>query len=988
MIKQVRANYDAPTIEKEIQEFWRSEKAYERTKELRKDCEKFYFLDGPPYTTGSIHLGTAMNKTVKDILIRYWRMKGLNVHDQPGFDMHGLPIEVQVEKKVGLRSKKDIEEYGIDKFIDTCKTFALELHASMTEQFKQLGIWMDWDDPYLTIKSDYLEAAWWTISRANERGLLDSANRVLTWCPRCETALAEAEIEYWDEDDPSIMVRFPIKGEESALLIWTTTPWTLPSNMAVAVHPELEYAKVEFTGSSGKETLVIIGSEIENIKKIGKYDDAKVIKKMKGRELEGIEYVPPFDIDEKYLKRSEWTYKVLLADYVESDNTGLVHTAPGVGPDDYETGKKYGLGPFCPVNEAGRFTEAFPMMAGQKVKTANADLIKYLDEKKVLFNSSKIKHRYGHCWRCKSPIIYRNTDQWFIKVTEIKDKMLSEIERVKWVPEWAGSSRERNWVEGVHDWCISRQRYWGIPIPVWTCTCGEKRVVGSYKQLKEGDGYTEGMDTHRPWIDKVTFKCKKCGGEMKRVKDVLDVWFDSGVAGWATLGYPSNETEFNKWWPADFITEAHDQTRGWFYSQLAAGVISFDRAPYDEVLMHGWVLDPKGQKMSKSKGNIIEPLDIIKDVGADSMRFYVTRVNSPWEDTAFQKDGPKNARKVLNTYWNVVNFASTYMNIDNYDPEDHTFDSIKKYLRNEDLWMISKTERMKREVTENMESRNLHKVGRALEEYILEDLSRWYVRLVRDRTWSENEDAEKDKNASYFILHYAIMNTALALAPLCPHISEEVYRHMGGKKLSVHMEDWPSHDEKLIRDDLEYSMKSVQDIVEIIASERQKNNVKLRWPLKSVIIQGESNDVNASVRIFGHVLAQQGNIKTVDYLDANAKCQCVTDPNVTRVSFGPGNLCIDFELTEDIEAEGYARELIRRIQQMRKDMKLDVEQYINCDVKADAEMTKFFEMWKDHIANEVRAKAIVFTDSPTGKEVKTWDVQGKDIEIGISQTKL
>jgi isoleucyl-tRNA synthetase len=513
-------------------------------------------------------------------------------------------------------------------------------------------------------------------------------------------------------------------------------------------------------------------------------------------------------------------------------------------------------------------------------------------------------------------------------------------------------------------------------------------VVGRYKELKEGNGYEDGMDTHRPWIDKVTFKCKKCGSTMHRVKDVLDVWFDSGVAGWATLGYPSDETEFNKWWPADFVTEAHDQTRGWFYSQLAAGVISFDRAPYDEVLMHGWVLDPKGQKMSKSKGNVIEPLDIIKEVGADSLRFYVTRVNSPWEDTAFQKDGPKNARKVLNTYWNVVNFASTYMNIDNYDPEEHTFGSISKYLRDEDLWMISKTERMKREVTENMELRNLHKVGRALEDYILEDLSRWYVRLVRDRTWSENEDAEKDKNASYFILHYAIMNTALTLAPLCPHISEEVYRHMGGKKPSVHMEDWPKFDEKLIRDDLEYSMKLVQDIVEIIASERQKNNVKLRWPLRSVVIQGGSNDVNASVRTFGHVLAQQGNIKKVDYLDAKAKCEPVNSTKVTKVSFGPGDICIDFELTEDIEAEGYARELIRRIQQMRKDMKLDVEQYINCDVKADADMTRFFEMWKEHIANEVRAKAIVFTDSPTGKDVKTWDVQGKDIEIGISHAKL
>ncbi|MCL2607283.1 MAG: isoleucine--tRNA ligase [Methanomassiliicoccaceae archaeon] len=987
MIKQVRVSYDAHVIEKEIQEFWISENAYERTKKLRENGERFYFLDGPPYTTGSIHLGTAMNKTIKDILIRYWRMKGFNVRDQPGYDMHGLPIEVQVEKKVGLRSKKDIEEYGIDKFIGTCREFALELHESMTEQFKQLGVWMDWDDPYLTIRPDYIEAAWWTISKAHEKGLLESANRVLTWCPRCETALAEAEIEYWDEDDPSVMVRFPLKNDRSSLLIWTTTPWTLPSNMAVAAHPDMEYAVAEFSGKEGKETVIMIASETEKAVKLGGYENVKIIKKMKGREMEGLEYTPPFKIEERFLKKSEWLHKVVLADYVESGNTGLVHTAPGFGPDDYETGKKYALEPFCPVSEAGRFTDAFPLMANQKVRSANPEIIKYLDEKEVLFNSSKIKHRYGHCWRCKSPIIYRNTDQWFIKVTDIKDRMMNEIDRVKWVPDWAGSSREKNWVEGARDWCISRQRYWGIPIPVWVCGCGEKRVVGTYKELKEGKGYKEGMDTHRPWIDEITFKCLKCAGTMNRIKDVLDVWFDSGVAGWATLGYPSNDTEFKKWWPGRFITEAHDQTRGWFYSQLAAGVISFDRAPFDEVLMHGWVLDPKGQKMSKSKGNVIEPLDIIKETGADSLRLYVTRVNSPWEDTAFQKDGPKNARKVLNTYWNVVNFASTYMNIDNYDPSGNTFGSMKEHFRDEDLWMISKTERMKREVTENMESRNLHKVGRALEDYIMEDLSRWYVRLVRDRTWSEDENAEKDKNASYFVLHYAVMSTALTIAPLCPHIAEEVYRHMGGPNDSVHMERWPTYNEKLIRDDLEHSMKLIQDIVDVIASEKQKKNVKLRWPLRSVTVHGESNEVNASVKMFDHVLAQQGNIKTISYLDANSECGCTENTNVSKVSFGPGNICIDFELTEDIEAEGYARELIRRIQQMRKDMKLDVEQYIKCSVSAEPELTRFFEIWKTHISNEVRADSMIFTDAPAGDDVRTWDVQGKDIIIGITKTK-
>ena len=982
MIKQVRANYDAPVIEREIQEFWRTTNAYEKTKELRSEGEKFHFLDGPPYTTGAIHLGTAMNKTLKDIMIRYLRMNGYNVRDQPGFDMHGLPIEVQVEKKIGVHSKKEIEERGIDKFVDTCKKFACELRESMTEQFKQLGVWMDWDEPYQTIKLDYIESAWWTVKCAYEKGLLGPSSKVVTWCPRCETALAEAEIEYWDETDPSVMVRFPlIKDNNVSLLIWTTTPWTLPSNMAVAAHPKYEYAKIRFSSDKKEETAVCMLSQAEYVAKKGGYSKFEVLEKMTGKQLEGLEYAPPFEISPDHLIRSEWTFKVLNADYVEKDNTGLVHTAPGFGPDDFETGKKYGIEPFCPVGEGGRFTDGFPLMKDKKVRASNDDLIKYLNEKGTLFNSEKIAHRYGHCWRCKTPIIFRNTRQWFIDVPGIKEKMLEETERVKWVPDWAGESRERNWVEGAREWCISRQRYWGIPIPVWECECGEMHVVGQYKELHDGKGYKDGMDTHRPWIDEVTFDCKKCGSTMNRVKDVLDVWFDSGVAAWAQLGYPSRTEEFNKWGFGKFIIEAHDQTRGWFYTQLASGVMSFDRAPYDEVMMHGWVLDPKGQKMSKSKGNVIEPMDIINELGADSLRLYLIKTNAPWEDTAFQKDGPKNARKVLNTYWNVVNFASTYMNIDGYDPSAHTLQSVSRNLRDEDRWMLSRTEKVKKAVTQGLDSRELHKVARALEDYILEDLSRWYVRLVRDRSWSEGSDSYDDKIASYFVLHNAIMNTALLLAPLAPHIAEEVYQHMGGSKPTVHMEDWVTFDGSLVDEDLERSMFLIQNVIEVVASERAKMGSKLRWPLKQIFINGEG-DANSSVAVFEDVLMQQGNIKKIVYVRSESEVN-----GLEGAEFDGGKIYIDFNVTPEIEAEGYARELIRRIQQMRKDMKLNVEQYINCDVCAEPYLVGLFSTWADHIASEVRAKKLVFTDSPGGDEVKTWDVTGKDIIIGISSAE-
>ena len=979
MIKQIRANYDAKGIEKDVQEYWKQTDAYQKTKEHRSGGERFYFVDGPPYTTGAIHLGTAMNKTVKDILIRYWRMKGYNVRDQPGFDMHGLPIEVKVEKNIGVHSKKDIEELGIDKFVSTCREFALSLHADMTEQFKQLGVWMDWDRPYQTIKLDYLESAWWTIQKAEEKGLLKPSSRVVTWCPRCETALAEAEIEYWDETDPSIMVRFPLRDGTGSLLIWTTTPWTLAANMAVAVHPDFDYARVRMSGDSGSEDVIILESQAEYVMQKGGYSSFEVVERMKGADLEGMDYMPPFEIEAA--PSSEWSWRVLLADYVEQDNTGLVHTAPGHGPDDYETGKRYGIQPFCPVAENGRYTDEFPLMAGKKVKTVADEVIKYLDEKGLLYNTSKIKHRYGHCWRCKSPIIYRNTRQWFITVPDIKDEMLAEIDRVKWVPDWAGSTREKNWVEGARDWCISRQRYWGIPMPVWECECGCRKVVGQYEELKEGEGYTDGMDTHRPWIDGVTFTCPKCGKTMRRVPDVLDVWFDSGVAAWADLGYPRRKDEFDLWWPPRFIVEAHDQTRGWFYSQLGAGVISFDRAPYDEVMMHGWVLDPKGQKMSKSLGNVIEPLELIDQVGADSLRFYLIKSNAPWEDTAFQKDGPKNARKVLNTYWNVVNFASTYMIIDGYDPEAHPLSEMSAYLRDEDRWMISRTEKMKAEATEYLESRELHKLARMLDEYITEDLSRWYVCLVRDRSWSEDSDMEADKNASYFTLYYAIMSTALVLAPIAPHISEEVYQHMGGKLGSVHMEDWPKCDQSLIDDELEHSMSLVRGIVDLVAAERAKMGSKLRWPLLQIFVRGNDADVNAGVKRFEGVLEDQANVKKVVYL---GKDEIPETADIEPVEFEEGTLFIDFSVTPEIEAEGYARELIRRIQQMRKDMKLKVEQFITCEVSAEDRLVGLFETWKDHIANEVRAKSLTFTSEPKGAEVKTWDVTGKDITIGIS----
>ena len=1050
MIKQVQPSYVPAELEKRVREQWKQTNAYRKTKELRASGPDFYFVDGPPYTTGSIHLGTALNKTLKDTYVRYKRMQRFNVRDQPGYDMHGLPIEVKVEQTIGVKNKKEIEEYGIDRFVGMCKSFAVDFQKKMTEQFKELGVWMDWDNPYLTITPSYLEAAWWTLKRAYDKGLLISSSRVLSWCPRCETALAEAEIEYRDENDPSIYVRFPLKDEENvSLLIWTTTPWTLPANLAVAAHPDFTYAKVKFFKDDRSEVVILLESLVDQVGDLGGYDGYEIIEVIQGDDLIGLEYVPPFLNEIKYQRETtgKWMHRVIPSTTVAAEDTGLVHIAPGHGPEDFELGKEFNLDPYCPVNEMGRFTEDLPeRYAGMSVKQANPLIIEELKERGLIYHVGTVLHRYGHCWRCDSGIIFRTTSQWFLKITNIKNLMLEEIDKVRWTPDWAGSSREYDWTVNARDWCISRQRYWGIPLPIWTCECGEMKVIGSAQDLEKGDGYRKDMELHRPWIDAVTFRCSHCGKTMKRVPDVLDVWFDSGVSSWAQLGFPRNRGEFDKWWPCKWITEAHDQTRGWFYSQLAAGCIAFERAPYEAVLMHGWVLDPNGQPMSKSRGNVIEPEKVITDYGADALRFYLMRTNAPWEDTAFQWDGVKNARKTLNILWNVVNFATTYMAIDEFDPSKVNLETVRPALRPEDRWMVSRTERMKSEVTKYLDSYELHKACRAIEDFVLEDLSRWYVRLIRDRMWKESGDQEK--LAAYVVLHDAVMALTKVMAPFCPHVTDEIYQHMDGSKETVHMLDWPAVDQTRRDERLEQSMAMVQELVDIVTKERQSRNVKLRWPMKRVVVKAATNDALEAMKALEPVILSQANAKKVEYVlpgqewseiilsavpnpnaigkvyrqwsskiavllksrPAKQIRECIEkgsyslgiegqmvkiEPNmisfttelpenVAGAKFSGGDLYMDFEITPEIEAEGFARELIRRIQQMRKDMKLDVEEFVRAEVSAPVRLVEYFRVWKEHIMDETRSRQLEFTDVPKGDYRAEWSLEGEHMNVGLS----
>ncbi|MEM4728696.1 MAG: isoleucine--tRNA ligase [Thermoplasmata archaeon] len=1058
LVRTAERDYRPPELERAVRAMWEAEGTYRAVRARGERGERFFFNDGPPYTTGSIHLGTAWNKTLKDLVVRYLRMNGYNVRDQPGFDMHGLPIEVKVERALGIRNKREIEELGIDAFVSKCRQFALENLAKMTEQFRALGVWLDWERPYMTITNDYIEAAWWTLSRAEERGLLTRLERVVTWCPRCQTALAEAEVEYWDEEDPSIYVKFRAAEADEFFLIWTTTPWTLPADLAVTLHPDLTYVRARAVRGAEAETLIFVRDRIEDIKTVGGYDSIEVLEELRGSELEGRKYVHPL-VEEVPWQRERteyWAHRILVdPDMVTAENTGCVHTAPGHGPADFEVGKRYELPPFCPVDGSGRFTAEAGKYAGMELKAANGVILEDLRRKGLLLHSGTISHRYGHCWRCETPIIYIATPQWFLRVTELRERMLSEVARVRWYPAWAGSSRQRDWVEGARDWCISRQRYWGIPLPIWECSCGRRRVVGRVRELAEGKGYVEGMDLHRPWIDRVVFKCPSCGGEMRRVPDVMDVWLDSGVCSWAQLGYPGREEEFRNWWPPRWITEAHDQTRGWFYSQLGAGVIAFDRAPYDSVLMHGWSLDPQGRPMSKSLGNVVEPHEVTEKYGADALRLYFVSANAPWEDMPFSMENVRSAYKTLNILWNSHVFATTYMALDHFVPPESLFEEVKRSGRPEDLWLISRTQTLIERVTTAMESYMLHQASRAIEEFILEDLSRWYIKLVRDRVWVEGES--QDKSAVYCALYEALMTVAKLLAPVAPHITERIYRDLGGRHQSVHMEDWPSTMAVLKDPELERDMAIAREVVEAALQARNKAGVKLRWPLPRIVISSRSQSLLNAVRRLAEIIREQTNCRELEVVEgewsrrvpvpkpemralgpafgrrANDVARAVREvwsteiaaellagrsariptpegtvevtPAMVGISFelpegfveaqvGDGVVYLDTSVTDELRAEGLARDIVRRIQEMRKAGGLRVEDRIEARATLSQASVEMVSRHREFIMRETRAVELELRPAPEGAGgtgaawggeaiAREWELEGERVVLEI-----
>ncbi len=1042
--------------------WWEKKSIYRRIRNQGKGRKKFYFLDGPPYVTNPPHVGTAWNKLLKDAVIRYKRMTGLDVRDQPGYDCHGLPIEVKVEEDLQIKSKKEIEDkITVEVFIERCKRYAEENMKNQTSVFKNLGVWMDWDHPYVTYTNDYIESVWWTIKRSDERGLLQKGLKVVHWCPRCETALAgyEATDEYRTVKDRSIYVKFPIEGKEREfILIWTTTPWTIPANVAVMVHPDESYVRAKF----GDEVYILAEARCKALsEEIGR--EYQILESFRGETLVGLRFKPPLLEEVPAQSKLENAHRVVPSrqHVTMMEGTGCVHSAPGHGEEDFEVGLEQGLPVLCPVDNTGTFTEEAGKYRGQYVFNANEIIVEDLKKKGLLLFDTIVTHSYPHCWRCKTPLIQRATEQWFVMITKLKEKLLEENKRIHWVPEWAGKKRFADWLTGARDWVISRQRYWGAPLPIWICeNCEARTVIGSSSELKaKAVEFPESLDLHRQCVDQIELRCD-CGGSAKRVPDIVDVWLDSGIASWACLEYPKEKRAFQTWWPADFITEAHDQTRGWFYTQLGSGMITFDKSPYRSVLMHGHTLDAEGQKMSKSLGNFVSPGDVINRFGRDALRLYELQ-RTVWEDFRFSWDSVEEASSTLKVAWNVFAFASLYMNLDSFKPSKGSPEKLARNMRQEDKWLISKTESLKATVTNALEAYEIHVAAKELTNFMVDDLSHWYVRLVRRRFWQEK--SSRDKMATYAVLYHALRNWLTLSAPLVPFVTEKLYQTMirpVEKKTpeSIHMNDWPKLESKWRKKDLEENMEIVKEVTSAIAAARQSLKIKLRQPVQKTIVVTDEPKVKEAIKKLDKLVHEQANTRTIEFLsideekklerivaipryealgpvfkaDTQKVADAIKSTNGREIldsfrrtesypvqiegkqvrivqsmvsfreetpegyasgTFSQGRVYVEAAIPRGLVQEGLVRDVVRRLQEMRRRMDLlvdrFVEVYIMCPTREEVQGLRSRQAYIEEEVRAARLELKSMTEKPAVKAEleETWTISGKSYKMGMRLAK-
>ncbi len=1035
MFNKVDTSLDFCAREKEISDFWKENDIFQKSVRQNEGKEEYTFYDGPPTANGKPHIGHILTRVIKDIIPRYRTMKGYHVERKAGWDTHGLPVELEVEKSLGMDGKQDIEKYGIEPFVKKCKESVWKYKGEWEKMSDRVGYWADMENPYVTYDDNYIESVWWAVKTINDKGLLYKGHKIVPYCPRCGTALSSHEVAqgYKDVEDMTVTAKFKIAGEERAyFLAWTTTPWTLPSNVALCMNAEENYARVKV----GDEEYVLAEALVPSV--IG--EGAEILSVKKGSEYEGVHYEPLFDYI-KGTKEAAKAYYVTNDPYVTlTEGTGIVHIAPAFGEDDAKVGRKYDL-PFVQlVDDRGRFTSAVTDLVGVFAKDGDKAIIEKLIEKGLLFKKHLHTHSYPFCWRCDTPLLYYARSSYFIKMTAVRDNLLKNNETVNWIPPTIGSGRFGNFLENVIDWGVSRERYWGTPLPVWVCSeCGKTHVIGSKAELKELSG-TLPSELHRPYIDRITFKCS-CGGEMRRTPEVMDCWFDSGSMPFAQLHYPfENKEAFEKHFPADFISEAVDQTRGWFYTLMAISTLLFDKAPFKNCIVLGHVCDKDGLKMSKHKGNVVDPWSVLDKQGADAVRWYFYTGSSPWLPSRFYADAVSEAqRKFMGTFWNTYAFFALYAGIDDYDPKQYSLSECKLSLM--DKWVLSRLNSLIKSVDENLSNYKITESARMIADFT-DELSNWYVRRGRERYWGK--EMTEDKAAAYATLYHVLVTMSKVIAPFTPFMAESVYRNLvvnndASAPISVHLTSFPVADEKYIDKELEKEMAAVEGVVFLGRAARNKANVKNRQPLSNMFVKtdvdftlpgmleiaaeelnvkkvtqateaqsfityeikpqlktlgpkygsllgqiraflssADGNEIVSAVKGGGVYKAEIGG-KTVDFTEADLLIATKSGEGFSAESDGKITVALDTTLNEDLIREGYAREIVSKVQTMRKEAGFEVTDHIVLGVISDPEVQSVIEEFK--VAADVLADAVNF-DSVSGYE-KEFDLGGKTVRLSV-----
>lgn len=1042
MYRKVSADLSFVDREKAIVEFWKKNDIFEKSIEHRDGCERFTFYDGPPTANGKPHIGHVLTRAIKDLIPRYRTMKGYKVLRKAGWDTHGLPVELEVEKALGISGKPEIEKFGIEDFIKKCKASVFTYQSEWEEMSDRVGFWADMENPYVTYHNDYIESVWWALRQIWDKGLLYKGHKIMPYCPRCGTSLSSHEVAqgYKDVKENSLIAKFKVLGKDNEyILAWTTTPWTLPSNLALCVNPHEKYVRFTIEGDENNTVYIMAEALIKSV--FGEDAKANILNEYTGEELKGTEYEPLYS----FVKPDKKAYYVIADDYVTmEDGTGVVHTAPAFGEDDARVCKANGLPFINLVDHQGNFVKETGEWAGTFVKDADKLVIRDLKERNLCFAVIPFEHSYPFCWRCDTPLLYYACDTWFIEMTKVRDRLLANNETVNWMPDNIKHGRFGNFLENIIDWGLSRTRYWGTPLPIWECECGHRHVVGSIAELKEmGINCPDDIELHKPYVDNIKLRCEKCGGEMKRVPEVIDCWFDSGSMPFAQLHYPfENKEAFEQNFPADFISEAIDQTRGWFYTLMAISTLLFDKSPYKNVVVLGHVQDEKGIKMSKHKGNVIAPMDILNDQGSDAVRWYFYSNSAPWLPNRFSAKNVSEAqRKFLGTLWNTYCFYVLYANIDEFDPTKYNFDDLNLTVM--DKWILSKLNNVVKTVDDYLNEYKITEATRAMNEFV-DELSNWYVRRSRSRFWAS--ELTDDKICAYMTLYTVLVEFAKVSAPFIPFMTEEIYQNLvrsvdENALESIHMCDFPKYDEKYNFAEIEQEMDAIRKVVILGRAARNEANIKNRQPLSKLFIQTD-NKINAD---YVNIILEELNIKDVEltkdasgFISYNFKPQmrtmgpkygklmrpifdeiakmdgaevmetlnsdkplCLnvqgTDVEVFKddvlidtqqkdgfvsASDAGFTVVLDTNLTDELIEEGFVREIISKIQTMRKDSGFEVTDRISVVFDGSEKIEKIFAANDAEIKSQTLADSI---DAGDVKDGKNWNVNGEKVDIAIQK---